>query len=139
MPLTIRALKRADFMPLIEKIEKRLQGWQTKLISRGGRLQLVQSVMSTILIYHMLCFILLMWVIHRIDKARRAFLWGKSGSQQRGISLCNWELVCTDKCWGGLRLPDLRLRNISLALRWWWKSYTDQTSMWTSLVVQIRW
>lgn len=85
----------------------------------------------------MLCFLLPKWVIARIDKARRSFLWGNRGSRRR-VSLCNWELVCSPKKIGGLGLPDLHLRNISLILRWWWKAYSDHSSMWTALIVSIR-
>lgn len=74
MPLTIKQPPKQAFMPLLDKLQLRLQGWQTKLISRGGRLQLVQSVMSAIPIYYMSCFKLPCWVINRIDKIRRDFL-----------------------------------------------------------------
>lgn len=36
MPLTIKRPSKAMFMPLVEKIERRLEGWQNKLLSRGG-------------------------------------------------------------------------------------------------------
>lgn len=36
MPLTVVKPSRHMFMPLLEKIEKRLEGWQRKLILRGG-------------------------------------------------------------------------------------------------------
>lgn len=51
MPLTVRAPEKHMFIPLIEKFEKRLQGWKRKLLSRGGRLQLVRSVLSSLPIY----------------------------------------------------------------------------------------
>lgn len=70
MPLTLTKPGRSLFISLIEKIEKRLEGWQSRLISRGERLQLVQSVLSTVPIYYMHCFLLPKWVIRRIDKAR---------------------------------------------------------------------
>ena len=34
---------------------------------------------------------------------------------------------------------DLELRNISLLLRWWWKSYKEPNSLWTVTVKNIRW
>lgn len=37
MPLTITTPKRSDFLPLIEKFERRLQGWQGRMLSRGDR------------------------------------------------------------------------------------------------------
>lgn len=56
MPLTTKKPTRQVLMPLIENFGKRLQGWRGKLISRGGRLQLVNSVLSSLPIYYMNCF-----------------------------------------------------------------------------------
>ena len=52
MPLTTKNPTRASFMPLIEKFESRLQGWRGKLLSRGGRLQLVNLVLSSLPLYY---------------------------------------------------------------------------------------
>lgn len=108
------------------------------MISRAGRLQLVQSVMSSIPIYHMMCFKLPKWVINRIDKARRICLWGSNRRQGNGISLYNWYMAMVPKRYGGLGLPDLNLRNISLILRWWWKPYAEPDSMWARCISKIR-
>lgn len=77
MPLTVRKPTINLFMPLIKRFESKLEGWKGKLISRGGKLQLVNLVISSISIYFMACFQLPKWVIHRLDRIRRSFLWGK--------------------------------------------------------------
>lgn len=118
MSLTINQPKRSDFMPLIEKIERRLEGWQGKLLSRGGRLLLQNSVLAAIPVYIMTCFVLPKWVLRRIDSVRRRFIWAGLNTHGRGISLLNWALVCTPRRWGGLGAVNLQLRNISLILRW---------------------
>lgn len=102
MPLTFKRPNRADFLPLIEKIERRLEGWQGKLISRVERLLLQNSVLASIPLHYMTCFVLPKWVINRIDVVRRRFLWDKPIGNKRGVSLLNWGLVCTPKSCGGL-------------------------------------
>lgn len=84
------------------------------------------------------CFMLPKWVIARIDRARRAFLWG-NGQRSRYLSLCNWVLTSTPKQWGGMGISDLHVRNVCLLLRWWWKGYTDSDSIWTLYICIIRW
>lgn len=64
----------------------RLEG---QIISRGGRLQLVNSVLSVIPIYFMNCFQIPKWAIQRMDRVRRLFLWGRNEREGRGISLLN--------------------------------------------------
>lgn len=67
LPLTVNKPGKQAYMKLIEKLQSRLQGWQGKLLSRGGRLQLLNSVLSSIPIYFMSCFKMLDWVICKID------------------------------------------------------------------------
>lgn len=124
-------------MPLIERVERKLGGWKAKLISKGGRLQLVQAVLSSIPVYHMICFRLPQWVIHRIDKIRRQFLWGSSTDGRRGISLINWPPVCRPKKWGGIGISNLNITNISLLMRCLWKLYDDPHSLWTRVINSI--
>lgn len=138
MPLMVTNPGRTQFLPLIEKLEKKLAGWKGKLISRGGRLQLVNSVLSSIPIYHMACFRIPKWAIERIDKIRRTFLWGKSDGNTNGISLLNWEMVCLPTRWGGMGVADLQIRNISLMLRWWWRLYHEPDSLWAMVATRIR-
>lgn len=139
MPLTLKKPTKDLFIPLIEKLEHRLQGWQSKLLSRGGRLILVQSVLSTIPVYYMICFQLPKWVIARLDKARRDFLWGSSKGRGKSIHLCNWNQLCLPKEWGGMAIADLHIWNIALLLRWLWKMYNEPNSMWTQATITIRW
>lgn len=119
MPLTIRMPTINLFMSLIKQFESKLEGWKGKLILRGGMLQLVNLVLSSIPIYFMACFQLPKWVIHRLDRIKRSFLWEKNEENKIGISLINWDTVCLPRKWGGMGVSNLWCRNISLLLRWW--------------------
>lgn len=138
MPLSVDRPKKEAFLPLIEKVDRKLSGWKSKMISRGGRLQLVHSVLSTIPIYHMSCFRLPKWVIQKIDKIRRSFLWAKPSKGKRGISLTNWEEACISKREGGMGIIDLNFFNIALLLRWWWKALADENFLWSLTIQQLR-
>lgn len=81
-------------------------------------------------------FLIPSWVIKRIDKIRRDFLWGKS-ENRRGISLINWEIVCHPREYGGMGGANLMVRNKSLLLRWWWRMYRNPNSLWTQSVMQL--
>jgi hypothetical protein len=45
--------RKSDWKWLIEKLEKRLQSWSNKWLSRVGRLMLVKSILEAILVYWM--------------------------------------------------------------------------------------
>lgn len=115
-----------------------MEGWKGKLISREGRLQLVKSVISAILIYFMMCFKLPQWVIDRIDVIRRGFLWGKNDKESRPISLICWSTVCFPVQNGGMGLHDLALHNTALLLRWWWRTHANRASLWSTTIPSLK-
>lgn len=139
MPLDITAPDRQTYMPLIEKIERKIQGWKERLISRGGRLQLINSVLSSIPIYFMTSFLLPQWVIQRIDKIRRTFLWGKNVGDGRGMSWMKWEQVCLPNRSRGLGVIHIGIQNTALLLRWWWIGYKKPNLLWTRVMTQLYW
>lgn len=53
LPLSSSKLHNADFLPLIAKCDKYLAGWKGRLLSKGERLTLTNSVLSSVPIYHM--------------------------------------------------------------------------------------
>lgn len=87
----------------------------------------------------MACFRFPKWVIERIDRTRRVFLWGKNESAKNPISLINWTAVCLPKEFGGLGIADLEIRNISLMIRWWWRLQADPNSLWAVVATRLRW
>ena len=56
IPLAEGRLRARDWQPVMAKIEARLGGWQARLLSRDGRLVLMQSVLAVIPIYLMAIF-----------------------------------------------------------------------------------
>ena len=68
------SLQKVHVQPLIEKIGNRLARWKGRLLNRAGRLALVQSVLSSMLTYHLTIFPLAVWARKQIDKIRRSFL-----------------------------------------------------------------
>lgn len=73
IPITLGRMKNRDWFPLIDKVEKKLPCWKGYTLSRGGRLTLINSVLSSIPSYWMSYFFLPCWVVDRIDQIIRAF------------------------------------------------------------------
>jgi hypothetical protein len=68
-------VRKIDVQPLLDKIGARLPGWKGRffIFSREG--DMVKMVLSSQPIYHMTVFPKLKWLIKRIDRMRRSFLW----------------------------------------------------------------
>ena len=54
LPLKSTTLSRVDWQPLLDRIEKRLVAWKVHSLSRGGRLILVNSVLTSLCSTHFL-------------------------------------------------------------------------------------
>ena len=90
LPLTLRKPSRAEFQPLLDTVANRLQAWQTGMLSQGGRLVLVQAVLSAIPVYSFMALDPPLSVIREIDKMRRAFLWKGTQYVVGGHCLVAW-------------------------------------------------
>lgn len=122
LPLRIRKLRRIEVQPLIDKIGARLLGWKGKFLSTAGRETLVKTVLSSQPIYYMTAFPEQKWLIRKIDRIRRSFLWrGETPDKvYGGHSLVNWPTTCHPKIKGGLGILDLERFSRALRLRWLW-------------------
>jgi hypothetical protein len=56
LPLHHSRLKAVYFQPLIDKIGKRLARWWGKLFTRAGKVILCRSVLSSMVLYHLVVF-----------------------------------------------------------------------------------
>jgi hypothetical protein len=136
LPLRYSALTKDDWLPVINKIEKKVRGWMSKLLSLGGRLVLINSVLSQIPISFLPYFWAPVWFIKRVDKIRRAFLWRGKKDIVGGLCLVSWKQVCKQKKQGGLGIRDLRDFNIALLSKWWWRLFNGKNIIWRNLVLE---
>jgi hypothetical protein len=58
-----------------ERLQKRLSSWKGKLMSLGGRLVLVNSVLSNMVLHMISFFLLPKGVLQKLDYYRSRFFW----------------------------------------------------------------
>jgi hypothetical protein len=94
MPLGASYKSLAIWNPIIEKIEHRLAGWQKMHLSKGGRLTLLKSTLSSLPTYYLSLFPIPVSVAKRIECIQRNFLWGGMGEEHK-LHLVAWDRVCS--------------------------------------------
>jgi hypothetical protein len=75
VPVASSILHMADWMSICEKMIKRLDDWKGSSLSLGGRLVLINSCLSNLLVYDMSMYWLHVSVINKMDTARKRFFW----------------------------------------------------------------
>jgi hypothetical protein len=113
VPMAGSRLHVADWLPISEKMFKRLDGWKGSVLSLGGRQTLINSYLSNLPVYAMSMFSLPVSVIDKMDSARKRFLW-QGGNMKKKYHLIRWVKVTKPKNKGVLGIKDLRRLNISL-------------------------
>ncbi|RVX10470.1 putative ribonuclease H protein [Vitis vinifera] len=122
--------------PVIERISRRLDGWQKTYLSFGGRITLIQSCLT-----HMPCYFLSLFkipasVAAKIERMQRDFLWSGVGKGKRD-HLVNWDVVCKPKSRGGLGFGKISIRNVALLGKWLWRYPREGSALWHQVILSI--
>ena len=74
LPLLTKRMTVNDYMPLVEKIRKKMSSWIGRLLSHARRLQLIKSVITSLANFWMATFRLPGSFLKEIEKLCSAFL-----------------------------------------------------------------
>jgi hypothetical protein len=132
LPLSTHKLRLANFAPIILKSDMRLSGWRGRSLSIGGRLLLVNSVLTSMLAHAMNAGLLPAGVIEAIDKRRRAFLWTGEETCNGGQCKVAWTDVCAPKKQGGLGVISLPAQNSALLGKFLSKLHSASDAPWVA-------
>ena len=84
-----------------ERFRKKLALWKRQYISKGGRITLIKSTLSSLPLYLMSILLLPRMVKLRSDQIQRNFLWG-GGALVQKPHLVKWDTICSERRNGGL-------------------------------------
>ncbi|KAJ6822973.1 uncharacterized protein M6B38_386025 [Iris pallida] len=108
------------FSYLLDKIRSKLMGWQNKILSPGGKLVLINNVLSSIPMYTLVAYCPPRAVLWTIERMFAAFFWGsKDGVSKR--SWLVWRFVTRTKSEGGLGIKCLNDIMDAFSMKLWWK------------------
>jgi hypothetical protein len=133
LPLGLTKPKVEDFLPLVSRCERRLVS-TSLFLSQAGRLQITNSVFSSLPTFYMCTFLLHVTVREQIDKFRKHCLWRGSDENNRVNAKAAWTLVTKSKEEGGLGVIDLKTQNEALLLKNLHKFFNRADIPWVHLV-----
>nr|XP_043639208.1 uncharacterized protein LOC122610275 [Erigeron canadensis] len=98
-----------------------------------GRLQLIQTVLSSMYVYWSSVFILPARVTAEIEQMLRGFLWSQ-GSLEKGKAKVAWDVVSLPNQEGGLGIRNLDIYNVVLMVAHIWNLLALKESLWVKWI-----
>jgi len=132
IPMHFRKLRNADWRIVEEKFEKKLSSWKGKHMSVGGRLVLINSVLTSLAMFMLSFFEVPKQVLERLDYYRSRFFW-QSEEHKKKYRLAKWNILCQPKEVGGLGIKNLDIQNRCLLSKWLFKLINEE-GIWQSLL-----
>ncbi|GJX10723.1 RNA-directed DNA polymerase, eukaryota [Tanacetum coccineum] len=115
----------------------RLSRWKMKLLSIGGRLTLLKSVLGSMPIFHMSIFKVPSSILKSLESIRSRFFNGQDPKSNKASLGKVVTKVLTPKDKGGLGVSSLFALNRGLMLKWVWRFYSQKCSLWTKVIKAI--
>jgi len=109
IPIHYRCLTVAEWKLVEERLQKRLNSWKGKLLSLVGRLVLINSVLTNMVLYMISFFQLPKGVLTKVYYFRSKLFW-QGDSEKKKYRLARWNVVCLPKEYGGLGIHDLQVK-----------------------------
>ncbi|EOY34749.1 Uncharacterized protein TCM_042329 [Theobroma cacao] len=113
----------------IPQIRDRISGWENKILSPGGRITLLRSVLSSQPMYLLQVIKPPVTVIEKIERLFNSFLWGDSNDGKK-LHWTAWSKITFPVSEGGLGIRNLRDVFEAFSLKLWWRFQTCN-SLWT--------
>jgi hypothetical protein len=135
VPLHWKKLRIRDWDFLINKVAVKLDHWKGKLLSLGGRLTLIKSILNAISIYWLTIFRISAKIRKILDQLCRRFLWFGENTIRKKYCLVRWKVLCTSFEQGGLGILNLKTMNKALLVKWLWRFHNIQEKyLWKTII-----
>jgi hypothetical protein len=127
--LSVYALKKAAFQPLVDAVANRLTLWKARLMPHAGHTALTKSTLSTMPVHVIIVVQVAPGIIKEINRVMRSFIWTGTHLASGGQCRVAWSAVTSPVELGGLGVVDLTTLGYTLCLQWVWLACTDPERM----------
>lgn len=132
-PLKLPGSTSQDFNFVLDRIQNKLSGWKSKLLSMAGGVVLSQLVIAAIPSYVMQGCMLPSRVLNGVDRINRNFLWG-STEEAKQMHMVNWMTVTKPKSKGGLGIHEAKGRNLVMTAKLCWRMDNAGDAKWAEVL-----
>nr|GEX09325.1 RNA-directed DNA polymerase, eukaryota [Tanacetum cinerariifolium] len=120
VPVGCNMARYSNWEAIIKKFSSKLSLWKAHLLSVGGRLTLIRSVLGNLPIYYMSLYRMLIRVQQNLESIRKNFFIGADQGQKK-ITWVKWKMCLASKKLGRLEIGSINGLNIGLLFKWIWR------------------
>ena len=117
--------KVSSLQPIADRVKAKLAAWKASLLSIAGRVQLIKSVIFSMLTHSMSIYSWPISLLKTIEKWIRNFLWSGEITRRKLVTVA-WKKVCKPYDEGGLGIRSLICLNESFNLKLCWDLMQSQ-------------
>ncbi|GJX53244.1 RNA-directed DNA polymerase, eukaryota, reverse transcriptase zinc-binding domain protein [Tanacetum coccineum] len=136
LPIGTNMNNLSNWNTLVDKFKAKLSRWKANLLSIGGRLTLIKSVLGSLGIYYLSMFKVPESILKQLERIRANFFWGGDRDNKK-MSWVRWDQILASKNNGGLGVRSLKAFNLALLQKWRWRLVTNPDLLWVSVVKAI--
>ncbi|XP_019266683.1 PREDICTED: uncharacterized protein LOC109244105 [Nicotiana attenuata] len=125
-PIYVGRKKVVYFNNMVAKVANRMQGWQGRLLSYGGKAVLIKSVLHALPLHLLAVVHPPKTVLNQIDKIIANFYWGKEDSRNKRHWIA-WSYLCFPVQEGGVGFRSLQDTCNAFSAKLWWNFRTQNT------------
>ncbi|CAL2235433.1 unnamed protein product [Prunus armeniaca] len=119
--------KTAALNYIVDRIQKKVQGWKSKFLNLDGKEVLIKAVALAVPTYPMSCFKFPSTICKQINGVLSKFWWS-NGDSNAHIHWKMWEVLCLSKAEGGLGFRELENFNLSILAKQCWRIWNNPDS-----------
>ncbi|GKC09588.1 RNA-directed DNA polymerase, eukaryota, reverse transcriptase zinc-binding domain protein, partial [Tanacetum coccineum] len=136
LPIGSNMGRISSWKVLIDRFKARLSGWKANMLSSGGRLTLIKSVLGSLGIYYLSIFKAPEGVIKELESLRAFFFWGASVNRRK-LAWIKWSNILASFDKGGLGVGSLKAFNQALLLKWRCRLFKSPSALWVKVLKSI--
>lgn len=133
IPLFGGANRSVVWKDLFESCIHRMDGWKSKWLTLAGQILMLKSVVSSILVFSMICLQIPKKLIKVIGQRMRKFFWNGAIEQDK-VPLLACDKICQAKVKGGVGLRNWNIMNEALGAKLVRSIYSQPFQLWVKIL-----
>ncbi|GJZ52472.1 RNA-directed DNA polymerase, eukaryota, reverse transcriptase zinc-binding domain protein [Tanacetum coccineum] len=121
---------------IFQKISSKLTLWNARLLSTGGRLSLIKSVLGSLPTYYMSLYKVPVSVCNKLESMQNNFF--ISGDlDEKKMSWVSWKKCMASKNSGGLGIGSIMALNAGFLFKWIWRMLKQPSDLWAIVIKEL--